>query len=390
MNKIIFSTLIFLLTANFVFSQNDYATINIYRTRAFTIGCGDCVKVLLNDVYLTSFDNGGQLELKVFNIEPTKLTITDGKRYREDVNLNLRKGQLYYFRAKARIPRSLGFKLQQVNKPITKKLKSDRFISLTDVGVLDNNLSRKPGTEWTEKKLKEHWLENGSKDIEGIYEKVGTTLEYELAVLKEDNEYKIIYLDGANGSNWNEGDIKATLQKTATFGIFKANWFMLNKSFNNDIIVTFENAKMSLIPETGRDKNIYLKTYPTYDEANNDIAKSEWKSTGTGFFIDRKGYLVTNYHVVEDGTTFEISVTKNGKTEKYNAKIISSDKQNDLAILKVDDSDFKLLSTLNYNFNTQTQDVGSSVFALGYPLTQIMGSEIKFTDGKISSKSGFQ
>ena len=372
-----------------IFAQNDFATINIYRTKAFTIGCGDCVKVLLNDVYLTPIDNGGQLELKVFNIKPTKLTITDGKTYREDINLNLRKGQLYYFRVKARTPRALGFKLQQENKPITKKLNSDRFIALSDVGILDNNISRKPDTEWTEKKLKEYWSENGSQNIEGIYEKVGTTLEYELAVLKENNEYKIIYLDGANGTNWNEGDIKATLQKTATFGLFKANWFMLNKSFNNDIIITFENATMSFISETGRDKDIYIKTYPTYDETNNSTS-SEWKSSGTGFFIDKKGYLVTNHHVIENGKTFEISVTKNGKTSEYNAEIISVDKQNDLAILKINDSDFLPLSGLNYNFDTKTQDVGSSVFALGYPLTQLMGNEIKFTDGKISSKSGFQ
>lgn len=390
MNKNYFSTLIFILISSFVFSQNDYATINIYRTKAFTIGCGDCVKVLLNDVYLTPIDNGGQLELKVFNIKPTKLTITDGKTYREDINLNLRKGQFYYFRVKARTPRALGFKLQQENKPITKKLNSDRFIALTDVGILDNNISRKPDTEWTEKKLKEYWTENGAQDIEGIYEKVGTTLEYELAVLKENNEYKIIYLDGANGTNWNEGDIKATLQKTATFGLFKANWFMLNKSFNNDIIITFENATMSFLSENGRDKDIYIKIYPTYDESNNDIEKSEWKSTGTGFFIDKNGYLVTNHHVVDKGKIFEISVLRNGKTTEYNAEIVSLDKQNDLAILKITDSNFKPFSTINYNFSTNTKNVGTSVFALGFPLTQYMGNELKMTDGIISSKSGFK
>jgi len=388
MNKNILSTLIFILLANIVYSQNDFATINIYRTKAFCIGCN--VKILLNDVYMTQLENGGHLELKIFNTNGTKLTVTDGKNYRDDISLNPRKGQTYYFNAQARTPRALGFRLDQLQKPIkSKKLKSDRFVSMSDVGVLDNNTSRKPDTEWTQEKLKEYWTANGSKDIEGIYEKVGTTLEYELAVLKENNEYKIIYLDGANGTSWNEGDIKATLQKTATFGLFKANWFMLNKSFNNDIIITFENATMSFISETGRDKDIYIKTYPTYDETNNSTS-SEWKSSGTGFFIDKKGYLVTNHHVVENGKTFEISVTKNGKTSEYNAEIVSVDKQNDLAILKINDTDFLPLSTLSYNFDTKTQDVGSSVFALGYPLTQLMGNEIKFTDGKISSKSGFQ
>lgn len=387
MRKILSFLLIFCSLT--IFAQNDFATINIYRTKAFTIGCGDCVKILLNDVYLTPIDNGGQLELKIFNIKPTKLTVTDGKTYREDINLSLKKGQVYYFNVQARTPRALGFRLEQENKPINKKLNSDRFIALTDVGVLDNNVSRKPDTDWTKEKLKKHWTENGSESIEGIYEKVGTSLEYELAVLKEDNSFKIVYLAGASGTNWNEGDIKANLIKTAQFGIFKADWFMLNKSNNKDIILTFDKATMSCLSENGRDKDVYLKIYPTYDEANNSLA-TEWKSTGTGFFIDKNGYLVTNHHVIDEGKVFEIDITKNGKTKSYEAKVISTDRQNDLAILKITSSDFKPLENLSYNFNTNTQDVGSSVFALGYPLTQIMGNEIKFTDGKISSKSGFQ
>ena len=35
-------------------------------------------------------------------------------------------------------------------------------------------------------------------------------------------------------------------------------------------------------------------------------------------------------------------------------------------------------------------EVGETVWALGYPLTNLMGEEIKFTDGKISSRTGFQ
>ena len=37
---------------------------------------------------------------------------------------------------------------------------------------------------------------------------------------------------------------------------------------------------------------------------------------------------------------------------------------------------------------TRTKDTGSEVFAMGYPMADVMGSEVKFTDGKISSKSG--
>ena len=39
---------------------------------------------------------------------------------------------------------------------------------------------------------------------------------------------------------------------------------------------------------------------------------------------------------------------------------------------------------------SRTKDTGSEVFALGYPMADVMGDEVKFTDGKISSRSGIQ
>ena len=116
-----------------------------------------------------------------------------------------------------------------------------------------------------------------------------------------------------------------------------------------------------------------------------------WKGNGTGFFISNDGYLATNYHVVEEATELEIEFIRNGQKQNYKVKIIQTDKQNDLAIIKVDDNDFRPFSFIPYNFQTSLIDVGSNVFALGYPMAlSLMGTEIKFTDGKISSKTGFQ
>ena len=163
---------------------------------------------------------------------------------------------------------------------------------------------------------------------------------------------------------------------------------MLNKTENKDIILTFKQATMSCISETGETKeDLYIKIYPTYD---NKISSSEntqnWKSSGTGFFISKNGYITTNYHVIDEANTIEIEYL--GKS--YSASVAVSDKQNDIAILKINDAKFNNLASLDYNFKKEVSDVGSSVFALGYPLTQLMGNEIKFTDGKINSKSGFK
>lgn len=113
-----------------------------------------------------------------------------------------------------------------------------------------------------------------------------------------------------------------------------------------------------------------------------------WKGNGSGFFLNPKGYIATNYHVVDGTTALQANFTRNGKTESYPATVVVTDPQNDLAIIKIDDPAFNGNGTLPYGLLTRTKDTGSEVFAMGYPMADVMGSEVKFTDGKISSKSG--
>jgi S1-C subfamily serine protease len=130
--------------------------------------------------------------------------------------------------------------------------------------------------------------------------------------------------------------------------------------------------------------------YPTYDEdANSKIVSQSndtWKPSGTGFFIDRNGYIATNHHVIENAKEIQININN----KSYLAKVVISDERSDLAILKIIDNSFVPLTSINYNFNEEISEVGNSVFALGFPLTQYMGEEIKFTDGKINAKSGYK
>ncbi|PCI92749.1 MAG: hypothetical protein COB15_17330 [Flavobacteriales bacterium] len=143
--------------------------------------------------------------------------------------------------------------------------------------------------------------------------------------------------------------------------------------------------------------NITIKEFVSNTELANrkpeteSIDNKEWKGNGTGFFIDRNGYLATNYHVVGDANVIDVEFVKNGEKKNFIAKVIQTDKQNDLAIIKITDDSFVSFNKLPYNFKTNITDVGSDVFALGYPMAlTVMGTEIKFTDGKISSKTGYQ
>lgn len=111
------------------------------------------------------------------------------------------------------------------------------------------------------------------------------------------------------------------------------------------------------------------------------------QSSGTGFFISNNGYVATCYHVIEGATEISIKGINNDFYRKYKARIVATDKINDLAILKID---CNLESPINYSLKWDVSDVGQEVFTLGYPLKTTMGEEIKLTNGIISSKSGFQ
>lgn len=123
-------------------------------------------------------------------------------------------------------------------------------------------------------------------------------------------------------------------------------------------------------------------------EENSD--PNAWKGNGTGFFVSSQGFIATNYHVIEGASVIQANFTRNGKTESYPAKVVVTDPQNDLAIIQIDDESFHAVPELPYGLLSRTIDTGSEVFALGYPMADVMGTEVKFTDGKISSKSGIQ
>ena len=75
----------------------------------------------------------------------------------------------------------------------------------------------------------------------------------------------------------------------------------------------------------------------------------------------------------------------------YMAELRTFDKQNDLALIQVVDPKYQPFESVPYKFDTGLADVGTSVFTMGYPWVLAgMGKEVKFTDGKISSKTGFQ
>ena len=129
----------------------------------------------------------------------------------------------------------------------------------------------------------------------------------------------------------------------------------------------------------------WIKLFPKAE----DYIKSQ-KSSGTGFAISSNGVIITNYHVIEGANSISVRGINANFNRALRARVLASDRNNDLALIQIDDYGFSSLGTIPYTIRTGTAGVGESIFVLGYPLRATMGDEIKLTNGIISSRSGFQ
>ena len=86
-------------------------------------------------------------------------------------------------------------------------------------------------------------------------------------------------------------------------------------------------------------------------------------SQGSGFFISEDGYIVTNNHVVNDGSAF--TVVMNDGTE-LNATLVGKDSRTDLAVLKVEEKDKRKFTYVSFADDNQIR-VGDWVVAVGNP-----------------------
>ncbi|MBX3009793.1 MAG: trypsin-like peptidase domain-containing protein [Melioribacteraceae bacterium] len=223
-------------------------------------------------------------------------------------------------------------------------------------------------------------------------------------VISEYGSYKITgYFEGVQLkiADWTKSNVINTGNKRNMLKVFKfedefifsINGQVVHRDKPKDLRGNYHGILATGIGEYILE-NLIIKEFLSKEELEAKAPKESkgdnWKGNGSGFFINENGYIATNYHVIQDANDIQIEYFQKGTKHIYKAKVIVSDKQNDLAIIKIDDPNFKKLNKIPYVFSTNIKDVGTSVFALGYPIANVMGEEVKFTDGKISSKTGIQ
>jgi S1-C subfamily serine protease len=98
---------------------------------------------------------------------------------------------------------------------------------------------------------------------------------------------------------------------------------------------------------------------------------------GSGFVFDPRGYILTNYHVIEGAQQIEVTL---GDRSHYTAKVLGSDQRNDVALIQIDPPRGKQLPFLTMGDSDGLQ-VGQSVLAIGNPF----GFESTLTTGVVSA-----
>jgi len=101
------------------------------------------------------------------------------------------------------------------------------------------------------------------------------------------------------------------------------------------------------------------------------------RSLGSGVIVDKRGYILTNNHVVEQAT--KIQVQLNGDSTRYTAKLVGVDQETDLAVIKIDANKELPIAKLG---NSDGVQVGDWVLAIGSPF----GLQATVTAGIISAK----
>jgi S1-C subfamily serine protease len=106
------------------------------------------------------------------------------------------------------------------------------------------------------------------------------------------------------------------------------------------------------------------------------------KTVATGFLINGRGFMITNAHVVNGSKNIRVF---NNRGEQFTAFVVRLDPVKDVAIIKIDDIQFKPFATLPYGISKTVSDIAEPIFTLGFPR-----DEIVYGEGYMSARTGFK
>ncbi|MDP2320636.1 MAG: serine protease [Acidobacteriota bacterium] len=276
--------------------------------------------------------------------------------------------------------------LESAIRKITQKLKDIR--SRYDAAQTLNILDAVPPVltdDEVDRKIAEGQL---ADLVEGVWT---DTEQYRLAIVaaRRSGEYEAVVLEKLSTgiSVWRPGMIKARLSRAADGRTFALRWMDAMHREDNGVAVLEEGAtRLVLSVANSTNKRTFIKLKPTPPSSNVSGASREGRTnprsavaTGTGFFV-ADGYIATNFHVVREGSVFELATSD----AVIGLDLVVSDPVNDLAILRTKSAATQRPLPLS----TSEIILGAEAVVVGFPLGGTLGDGHKVTTGVVSAIDG--
>jgi len=169
-------------------------------------------------------------------------------------------------------------------------------------------------------------------------------------------------------------------QQNSNTNIFDLQGQILNSVFNqvkNSVVQITSKIPASLASQSP-------PQFPSPDPSNPDDNQNA-TALGSGFVFDKKGHIVTNYHVVRNAKIVDVTFIDGNR---YTAAVIGKDPSRDLAVLRIIENLTKPLNPLPIA-NSSNSSVGEQVIAIGNPygLDNTMTTGIISQTGRLISES---
>jgi serine protease Do len=95
------------------------------------------------------------------------------------------------------------------------------------------------------------------------------------------------------------------------------------------------SAKRRRTPQQGDQDDPMQDFFDRFFDGRQDAPPQAERSLGSGVIVDKRGYILTNNHVVDQATKIQVQLD-GGDANKYTAKVIGVDENTDLAVIKIE------------------------------------------------------
>ena len=250
---------------------------------------------------------------------------------------------------------------------ITDSFKSDEFedfyydVDLNNGFIFKVSILTEQGIVKRAEQQKKLWESLGSSEL---YDKnrIDKIHKQTFKITFVDENYIIAEIDNSKVTQGNNGPVEIISVTEITLDL------------KNKIVLSKQLSRIGKFPED------IFRWEQQCENSKSSTKDSDIASSGSGFFINNKGYFITNNHVVDGCTQSKITF----KEESIDAELIATDQNLDLALLRA-----KIKPKGFLNLSNDPPEKLQKIYVAGYPFGKGLSDDLKFTQGIISAVKGY-